>query len=99
MKKLIPLVILGGFLAAITIGCGPAATSAPTSDKAKPETAEYKFVEAPKEGKLTVKDKDDKDKTFDVKDVKDVKWDDFKKDEKLSITTTDGKVTKVEAKK
>jgi predicted outer membrane protein len=71
----------------------------------KSETTEGKYGEY-KDGKLTVRDKEDKEKTFDVKGVKPTfggeegKWDDFKKGDKVTVTTDkDGKVTKVEGPK
>jgi len=64
----------------------------------KVETHEGKFGSL-KDDKLTIKDKEGKEHEFSVKDVKDVpKEDELKKAEKITVTTTDGKVTKVEAK-
>jgi hypothetical protein len=36
VKKLILLLLIGGFLAAGVIGCGPAATTAPADKSTKP---------------------------------------------------------------
>jgi len=99
VKKLIPLLLLGGFLAAVVIGCGPTPTTAPEK---KGATVTAKFGEY-KDDKLTTKDPD---KTFDVKGVKpvdkdgkDAKWDDFKAGDSVVVTTDkDDKVTKVEKK-
>lgn len=72
------------------------AEAAPPTPKV--EKIEGKYNEAPKDDKLVLKDKDDKDVPVDVKGVKDVKWEDFKKGDTIIVTTTDGKVTKVEKK-
>jgi hypothetical protein len=103
VKKLLPLLVIGGFLTAVMIGCGPAATTAPEKkDEKKGETVEAKFSKYADE-KLTTKDPD---KTFDKvsvkpvdKDDKEIKWDDIKDGDKISVTTDkDGKVTKVQKK-
>lgn len=98
MKKLIPLLLLGGFLAAVVIGCGPTPTTAPEK---KGSTVDAKFSEY-KDDKLTTKDPD---KSFDVKgikpmiDAKEGKWDDIKTGDKVTVTLDkDDKVTKVEKK-
>ena len=78
-------------------------TAPPVEKAADAKATEGKFVSY-KEDKLTIKGADDKEKTFDVKGVKPTvdgkegKWDDIKKDAKVTVTETDGKVTKVEAK-
>jgi hypothetical protein len=74
----------------------------PVAKAADAKATEGKFVSY-KDDKLTIS-ADGKDKTFDVKgikptiDGKEGKWDDVKKDAKVTVTETDGKVTKVEAK-
>jgi len=71
----------------------------------KTATVEGKFGSYA-DGVLTVMDKEGKPKEFKVEkavkpvttDGKEAKWDDVKKDDKVIVTTSDGKVTKVEFK-
>jgi hypothetical protein len=77
-------------------------TVIPDDKAADAKTTEGKFTSY-NHDKLRIK-VGDKDKEFDVKDVKptvdgkDGKWDDIKKDARITVTETDGKVTKVEIK-
>jgi len=59
MKKLIAMLMVGGVLAVSTVGCGPAASTAPTV--------------TPKSGTTEVKDKADIKDKADVKDTSTVK--------------------------
>src|SRR5260370_342007 len=73
-----------------------------TTDTDKPKPHEGKFVSY-KDDKLMAM-VDGKEKDFDVKGVKPMidgkegKWEDLKKDDKITVTTKDDKVTKVEKK-
>ena len=106
MKKLIAMLVVGGFLAATLIGCGPATTSeskgagpGPTGTAGatpKVVTTTGKVTKAEK-GKLTVKPDSGEEKTFTIPDEVKI-GDDVKVDATVTVTETDGKVTKVEKK-
>jgi hypothetical protein len=71
MKKLLSLCLVGGILAVSTIGCGPAATTAPVTppkDKTVTVDKDKTEVKTDKDKTVTV----DKDKT-EVKTDKDAK--------------------------
>ncbi len=98
MKKLIAAFIVGGFLSAGMIGCGPGTTSAPPPVAGAPKEVktEGKVTKVEK-GKLSIKPTAGGDeKTYAVPD--DVKIDSFKVDDVVTVTETDGKVTKVDKK-
>jgi len=99
MKKLIAAFIVGAFLSAGVIGCGPGTTSGttpPVAGAPKEVKTEGKVTKAEK-GKLTIKPTAGGDeKSFAVPD--DVKIDSIKVDDTVTITETDGKVTKVDKK-
>jgi len=111
VKKLLSALALA---AAFVIGFGVVGCSNPTTsgttttttttDKGKETKVEGTYDKYDKDkDKITVK-ADGKDKEFDVKgikpmvDGKEKTWDDLKKDDKVTVTEKDGKVTKVEKK-
>jgi hypothetical protein len=97
VKKLLPLLVFGGFLTAVLVGCGPAATSAPTGDKDK-GGSETKTVTGALDADATAEKITVDKKEYSIsKDYKDFKADEWKKDAKVKLTLDkDGKVTKVD---
>ncbi len=106
MKKLIAMLVVGGFLTAGVIGFGPGTTSEEvkpikpgtqgTTTAPKTEMTSGKVVDWTKPT-LKVKPDTGDEKTFTVPADVTVS-DDVKKDAMVSVTTTDGKVSKVEKK-
>jgi len=108
MKKMIAMLLIGGFLAAGVIGCGPAATTEPSKGPAPAaqETKTEGKVTKADAGKITVSGKDftvpDEAKvTIDGADKKAADLKDVKPDDKTTGTVTadgSGKVTKADVK-
>ena len=107
MKKLIAMLVVGGFLAATLVGCGPATTSAPEktgpggsgtgpggTSAAAPKTTTGEVTDWTKPD-LKVKTDAGDEKKFSVPDTVTV---DAKKGDKVTVTEDGGKVTKVEKK-
>jgi hypothetical protein len=113
MKKLIAMLVIGGFLAAGVIGCGPTPSTEPekkpppkdTMPPPKPKEVKTEGkVTKSADGKITVKSATG-DKDFTITDDKVVTIDDkpgkaaeIKVDHTVTITEVDGKITEVKAK-
>jgi hypothetical protein len=106
MKKLIATLVVGGLVAALVVGCGPTPS---TPDSTKPATGPASTgtvntktttgkVTKLAADSITVKPDSGDEKKFDVPSSVKVP-DDVKVDSVAIVTETDGKVTKVEAKK
>lgn len=115
VKKIVSTILCAAVLLAVgvtLVGCGSATTPAAPTTKpgttaaSTDKTIEGKFVSYDKDKDKMVLKVKDKDEDFNVKgitptsDGKDIKYDDIKKDDKITvITTKDDKVTKVEKAK
>jgi len=99
MKKLLPLLVIGGFLTAVLVGCGPTATTGDKDkEKEKAGAGETKTVTGKLDADATAEELTVDGKKYTVsKDIKDFKAADWKKDDKVKLTLDkDGKVSKVE---
>jgi hypothetical protein len=113
MKKLIATLVVGGFLAATLVGCGPANTTEPpkgagpggTSSSSNKETTTTGKISKVDGAKVTVKPTSGDEKTFTIPDSakvmvddKEGKPSDIKEGQNATITEDGGKITKVDIK-
>jgi hypothetical protein len=112
VKKIISAVVVAGLTISVggLVGCGGSTTTPSTTvgNSAKPGTTAPAKEEKPAEGTFVSYDKEkksilvkvgDAEKTYDVAGIKDIKFEEWKKDDKVTVTADkDGKVSKIEKK-